>query len=83
MARVCVRFPMVAKRTSLSPFVQFNNQIGEQHTANLGEETMVKRAILRSAVVIQRPRLSIVVLPFANLSGDIERTTSSMAGPRV
>jgi predicted acylesterase/phospholipase RssA len=36
---------MVAKRTNLSPFVQFNIQIGAQHTANLGEETMVKRAI--------------------------------------
>jgi predicted acylesterase/phospholipase RssA len=45
VARACVRFPMVAKRTSLSPFVQFNNQIGAQHTANLGEEPMVKRAI--------------------------------------
>ena len=28
VARACVRFPMVAKRTNLSLFVQFNNSIG-------------------------------------------------------
>ena len=35
---LCVCFPMVAKRANLSLFVQFNNQIGAQPTANLGEE---------------------------------------------
>src|SRR6185312_6892685 len=36
---------MVAERTSLSSFVQFPNEIGAQRTANLGEKSMVKRAI--------------------------------------
>ena len=45
LAPLRARFPMVAKRTNLSPFVQFNNQIGDQLTANLGEKIMVKRAI--------------------------------------
>jgi hypothetical protein len=45
VVRACARFPMIAKRTNLSSFVQFNNQIGDQLTANLGEKIMVKRAI--------------------------------------
>ena len=38
---------MVVKRANLSLFVQFNIQIGAQPTANLGEDSIAKRAIAR------------------------------------
>ena len=44
---LCVCFPMVVKRANLSLFVQFNIQIGAQPTANLGEDSIAKRAIAR------------------------------------